>query len=192
MSSPWCWVIASCAAHWTRTHASSQSESKLVITFLLLLLCGRSQWGIGNFVFFDFCPQSVSVCQLIEVYFIWISRLLSNTLKTSSEYAMRLPLAACALPWRCSSCSVARCHVSPHSSGSGASAGEALCSCQTFACAPTHTHARRPVESCTGARARPLHALAEITCFTRTLERGRRDVWQALTFLFQLQKTQLP
>lgn len=53
----------------------------------------------------------------------------------------------------------------------------------SIACTHTETYTYRHTNT---------HALAEITCFTGTLERGRRDVWQDLMVPFQLSTIQLP
>lgn len=60
------------------------------------------------------------------------------------------------------------------------------CTNVTHSSACTVAHTQKHIDSCTSTCTHPLQGLAEITCFTRTLERGRRDVWQALTFPFQL------
>lgn len=55
------------------------------------------------------------------------------------------------------------------------------------------TRRRRHVASSAGAHAHPMEPPADITCFTRTPEKGgRREIWQALTFPFQLQKIHPP
>lgn len=97
-------------------------------------------------------------------------------------------LAACTLQHQCSSCSLMCYHVFLHNSSRGALAREILG--QHHTAVHTQTEAR-------GFLRRRAYAPYGASCrnhmfYKNPGEGGRRGIWQALTFPFQLQKIQPP
>lgn len=101
----------------------------------------------------------------------------SNTLNISCISKYVTCFAACELHSHCSSCSV----MCPRTAAAvGAPAGEMSYQCHTFTCAHTHTEEETRRLMCERTHTHPLQALAEITCFTRTLERRGGETYDKL------------